>query len=111
MYLARLIFQMPQSKSTKFMESVIFTLYNYASNPREAYLLLQLFKAALQEEIRWVATGALVWGQVWEEAEPGAPAGMRLSLAAASCVGEHAGPSPSLHPSHLSPQVQGGPRP
>lgn len=56
-YLARLIFQMPQNKSTKFMESVIFTLYNYASNPREAYLLLQLFKAALQEEIRWVAVG------------------------------------------------------
>ncbi|KAM9623057.1 ras GTPase-activating-like protein IQGAP3 [Morphnus guianensis] len=51
-YLARLIFQMPQNKSTKFVESVIFTLYNYASNPREAYLLLQLFKAALQEEIR-----------------------------------------------------------
>ncbi|NXG18109.1 IQGA3 protein, partial [Grallaria varia] len=51
-YLARLIFQMPQSKSTKFMESVIFTLYNYASNPREAYLLLQLFKVALQEEVR-----------------------------------------------------------
>ncbi|KAM9214774.1 ras GTPase-activating-like protein IQGAP3 [Leptosomus discolor] len=51
-YLARLIFQMPQNKSTKFLESVIFTLYNYASNPREAYLLLQLFKAALQEEIR-----------------------------------------------------------
>ncbi|NWR81094.1 IQGA2 protein, partial [Centropus unirufus] len=51
-YLARLIFQMPQNKSTKFMESVIFTLYSYAANPREAYLLLQLFKAALQEEIR-----------------------------------------------------------
>ncbi|XP_039558072.1 ras GTPase-activating-like protein IQGAP3 [Passer montanus] len=51
-YLARLIFQMPQNKSTKFMESVIFTLYNYASNPREAYLLLQLFRVALQEEIR-----------------------------------------------------------
>ncbi|NXT72589.1 IQGA3 protein, partial [Chaetops frenatus] len=51
-YLARLIFQMPQNKSTKFMESMIFTLYSYASNPREAYLLLQLFKVALQEEIR-----------------------------------------------------------
>uniref|UniRef100_A0A8C0QKN3 IQ motif containing GTPase activating protein 3 n=1 Tax=Chelonoidis abingdonii TaxID=106734 RepID=A0A8C0QKN3_CHEAB len=51
-YLAKLIFQMPQTKSTKFMESVVFTLYNYASNPREAYLLLQLFKTALQEEIR-----------------------------------------------------------
>ncbi|XP_029437065.1 LOW QUALITY PROTEIN: ras GTPase-activating-like protein IQGAP3 [Rhinatrema bivittatum] len=51
-YLARLIFQMPQNKSTKFMESVIFTLYNYASNQREACLLLQLFRTALQEEIR-----------------------------------------------------------
>ncbi|XP_010593140.2 ras GTPase-activating-like protein IQGAP3 isoform X3 [Loxodonta africana] len=51
-YLAKLIFQMPQNKTTKFMESVIFTLYNYASNCREAYLLLQLFKTALQEEIR-----------------------------------------------------------
>nr|XP_014346442.1 PREDICTED: ras GTPase-activating-like protein IQGAP3 [Latimeria chalumnae] len=51
-YLAKLIFQMPRNKSTKFMESVIFTLYNYASNRREAYLLLQLFKTALQEEIK-----------------------------------------------------------
>ncbi|XP_069463247.1 ras GTPase-activating-like protein IQGAP3 isoform X1 [Ambystoma mexicanum] len=51
-YMARLIFQMPQNKSTKFMESVIFSLYNYASNRREAYLLLQLFKTALQEEIK-----------------------------------------------------------
>ncbi|KAB0394310.1 hypothetical protein E2I00_000120, partial [Balaenoptera physalus] len=51
-YLAKLIFQMPQNKTTKFMESVIFSLYNYASNRREAYLLLQLFKTALQEEIK-----------------------------------------------------------
>lgn len=51
-YLARLIFQMPQNKSTKFMESVVFSLYNYASNAREGYLLLQLFSTALQEEIR-----------------------------------------------------------
>ncbi|XP_054995371.1 ras GTPase-activating-like protein IQGAP3 [Sorex araneus] len=51
-YLARLIFQMPQNKTTKFMESVIFSLYNYASNRREAYLLLQLFRTALREEIK-----------------------------------------------------------
>ncbi|XP_058516423.1 ras GTPase-activating-like protein IQGAP3 [Ochotona princeps] len=51
-YLAKLIFQMPQNKTTKFIEAVIFSLYNYASNRREAYLLLQLFKTALQEEIR-----------------------------------------------------------
>ncbi|XP_063803170.1 ras GTPase-activating-like protein IQGAP3 isoform X2 [Pseudophryne corroboree] len=50
-YMARLIFQMPQNKSTKFMESVTFTLYNYASDRREAYLLLKLFRTALQEEI------------------------------------------------------------
>jgi hypothetical protein len=52
-YLAKLIFQMPQNKSTKFMDSVIFTLYNYASNQREEYLLLRLFQTALQEEIKY----------------------------------------------------------
>ncbi|XP_015229906.1 PREDICTED: ras GTPase-activating-like protein IQGAP1 [Cyprinodon variegatus] len=50
-YLAKLIFQMPQNKSTKFLDTVIFTLYNYASNQREEYLLLRLFKTALEEEI------------------------------------------------------------
>ncbi|XP_042781503.1 ras GTPase-activating-like protein IQGAP3 isoform X2 [Panthera leo] len=52
LYLAKLILRMPQNRTTKFMESVIFSLYNYASNRREAYLLLQLFKTALREEIR-----------------------------------------------------------
>lgn len=33
------------------MDTVIFTLYNYASNQREEYLLLKLFKTALEEEI------------------------------------------------------------
>ena len=51
-YLAKLIFEMPQSKTTKFMESVILTIYNYASNQREEFLLLKLFKTALKEEIR-----------------------------------------------------------
>ncbi|GCB74694.1 hypothetical protein scyTo_0003785 [Scyliorhinus torazame] len=50
-YLAKLIFQMPQNKSTKFMDTVIFSLYNYASNQREECLLLKLFKTALEEEI------------------------------------------------------------
>ncbi|XP_032089812.1 ras GTPase-activating-like protein IQGAP3 isoform X1 [Thamnophis elegans] len=49
--LARLLMQMPPNKSTRFMESVVFSLYNYASSPREAYLLLRLFQRALQEEI------------------------------------------------------------
>uniref|UniRef100_A0A670KF85 IQ motif containing GTPase activating protein 1 n=1 Tax=Podarcis muralis TaxID=64176 RepID=A0A670KF85_PODMU len=62
-YLAKLIFQMPQNKSTKFMDSVIFTLYNYASNQREEYLLLRLFKTALQEEIKYVGgTAEIVTG-------------------------------------------------
>lgn len=50
-YLAKLIFEMPQSKTTKFMESVVLTLYNYASNTREEYLLLKLFETALRQEI------------------------------------------------------------
>lgn len=51
-YLSHLIFLMLPSKTSKFIETVIQTLYNYASNQREEYLLLKLFKAALQEEIR-----------------------------------------------------------
>uniref|UniRef100_UPI00358E305C ras GTPase-activating-like protein IQGAP1 n=1 Tax=Myxine glutinosa TaxID=7769 RepID=UPI00358E305C len=51
-YLAKLIFQMPQNRSTKFMDTVIFSLYNYGSNLREEYLLLKLFKTALEEEIK-----------------------------------------------------------
>lgn len=35
------------------MDTVIFTLYNYASNQREEYLLLKLFESALKEEIKW----------------------------------------------------------
>ncbi|KAI0214246.1 Ras GTPase-activating-like protein IQGAP1 [Lamellibrachia satsuma] len=50
-YLAKLIFEVPQSRTTKFMESMILTLYNYASNQREEFLLLRLFETALKEEI------------------------------------------------------------
>eukprot|EP00090_Calanus_glacialis_P015045 TRINITY_DN23918_c0_g1_i1.p1 TRINITY_DN23918_c0_g1~~TRINITY_DN23918_c0_g1_i1.p1 ORF type:complete len:1623 (-),score=602.12 TRINITY_DN23918_c0_g1_i1:147-4463(-) len=50
-YLARLMFAMPQSKTTKFLESVILTLYNFGGNAREEFLLLQLFKTALVEEV------------------------------------------------------------
>uniref|UniRef100_A0A671MQ13 Ras GTPase-activating-like protein IQGAP3 n=1 Tax=Sinocyclocheilus anshuiensis TaxID=1608454 RepID=A0A671MQ13_9TELE len=52
LYLAQLIFLMPQNKSTSFMETVIFTLFNYGSDCREAFLLLQLFTAALRHEIQ-----------------------------------------------------------
>ena len=50
-YLGRLIFKMPQSKTTKFMELVVLQLYSYATNAREKYLLLKLFETALKEEL------------------------------------------------------------
>ncbi|MEQ2195794.1 IQ motif-containing GTPase-activating protein 3 [Xenoophorus captivus] len=52
LYLAKVIFLMPQSRSTAFMEMLVFSLFNYGSNSREAFLLLQLFTEALQYEIR-----------------------------------------------------------
>lgn len=50
-YFAKLIFEMPQSKTTKFMENVILTVFNFASNQREEYLMLKLFETALKEEV------------------------------------------------------------
>ncbi|XP_074650823.1 ras GTPase-activating-like protein IQGAP1 isoform X2 [Tubulanus polymorphus] len=50
-YLAKLIFEMSQSRCAKFMENVVLALYNYASNQREEFLMLKLFKSALEEEI------------------------------------------------------------
>uniref|UniRef100_A0A4W6DJ14 IQ motif containing GTPase activating protein 3 n=1 Tax=Lates calcarifer TaxID=8187 RepID=A0A4W6DJ14_LATCA len=52
LYLAQLIFLMPQSRSTSFMEMLVFSLFNYGSDRREAYLLLHLFTEALRYEIR-----------------------------------------------------------
>lgn len=52
LYLAQLIYLMPQTKSTRFMETLVFSLFNYGSDSREAFLLLQLFTAALRYEIR-----------------------------------------------------------
>ncbi|XP_070293428.1 ras GTPase-activating-like protein IQGAP1 [Salvelinus sp. IW2-2015] len=51
LYLAQLIFLMPQNKTTLFMEMVIFTLFNYGSDCKEAYLLLQLFTAAPRDQV------------------------------------------------------------
>jgi hypothetical protein len=52
-YLAKLIFCLPLGRSTRFLEMVILTLFNFGSNLREEYLLLKLFKTALEEEIRY----------------------------------------------------------
>ncbi|XP_063995334.1 ras GTPase-activating-like protein IQGAP1 [Diachasmimorpha longicaudata] len=51
-YLSKLLFLIPQSKTNKFLQNVILTLFNFGSNMREEYLLLKLFGRALQEEIR-----------------------------------------------------------
>ena len=50
-YFAKLIFEMPQNKTNRFMENVILTVFNYAQNNREQYLLIKLFDSALKEEI------------------------------------------------------------
>ena len=47
-YLAKLLFLQPQ----KFPETMVLALYNYGSNLREEYLLLKLFRCALEEEVR-----------------------------------------------------------
>ncbi|XP_017888182.1 ras GTPase-activating-like protein IQGAP1 isoform X2 [Ceratina calcarata] len=52
MYLSKLLFLLPQSKTNKFLQNVILTLFNFGSNIREEYLLLKLFGSALQEEIK-----------------------------------------------------------
>ena len=50
-YFAKLIFEMPQSKTNRFMENVILTVFNYAQNNREQFLLIKLFERALKEEV------------------------------------------------------------
>jgi hypothetical protein len=42
---------MPQSRTNRFLENVVLTVFNYAQNNREQYLLIKLFDTALQEEI------------------------------------------------------------
>ena len=53
-YFAKLIFEMPQNKTNRFMENVILTVFNYAQNSREQFLLTKLFERALGEEIEYV---------------------------------------------------------
>jgi len=51
-YLSKLLFCLPQSKSMHFLESVIFTLFNFGQSQRDEYLLLKLIRSALDEELR-----------------------------------------------------------
>jgi hypothetical protein len=50
-YLSKLLFVLPLTNTSKFIESVVIELFNYAANSREEYLLLNLLTTALQEEI------------------------------------------------------------
>ena len=51
-YLSKLLLLLPQSKSNKFLQNVILTLFNFGSSSREEYLLLNLLGTALKAEIR-----------------------------------------------------------
>lgn len=54
-YLASLIFQLKKKdKVQKFIETIVLTLYGYAQNDREEYLLLNLFKYAIEFEMEQV---------------------------------------------------------
>ncbi len=50
-YLAKLLFALPATNSSKFIETVVLQLFNYGANSREEFLLLKLFTTALQFEI------------------------------------------------------------
>lgn len=50
-YLSHCLFMVPSEKVESFLETVILTLYGYAFSPREEYLILNLFKQALQLEV------------------------------------------------------------
>lgn len=54
-YISTLIYGLPNGQTSKFFEDVLFTLFNYGSNDRDNYLLLNVLKMALEEEIRSVA--------------------------------------------------------
>ncbi|KAL7632218.1 UNVERIFIED_CONTAM: hypothetical protein RMT77_017468 [Armadillidium vulgare] len=51
-YLSDLIYGLPNGQTSKFFEDVLFTLFNYGSNDRDNYLLLNVLKLSLEEEIR-----------------------------------------------------------
>ncbi|XP_043245091.1 ras GTPase-activating-like protein IQGAP1 [Amphibalanus amphitrite] len=51
-YLARLVFALPPGQSGRFLESVVPSVFNYGANDRDEFLLVKLFRIALQEEVR-----------------------------------------------------------
>lgn len=51
-YFARLIILLPSNQATTLIESVIFSLYNFGSTPREEYFLLKMLSLTLEEDIK-----------------------------------------------------------
>ncbi|KAL9657378.1 hypothetical protein ABK040_014367 [Willaertia magna] len=51
-YLAKCLFLVPQNQVDQFLQTVTLTLFGYAFNPREEYLILNLFNEALQLEVQ-----------------------------------------------------------
>ncbi|GLH16291.1 Ras GTPase-activating-like protein IQGAP2 [Gryllus bimaculatus] len=50
-YLAKLLFCLPKDKTSMFIKTVIWSLFNFGTNQREECLLLKLFCSALREEV------------------------------------------------------------
>ena len=48
------MFALPPGQSGRFLESVVPSVFNYGANDREEFLLVKLFRIALQEEVRSV---------------------------------------------------------
>ena len=51
-YLSKCLFLVPQSDLDQFLNTVTLTLFGYAFNPREEYLILNLFNETLQLEVQ-----------------------------------------------------------
>ena len=50
---------LPPGQSGRFLESVVPSVFNYGADAREEFLLVRLFRIALQQEVRSVLLGLL----------------------------------------------------
>ena len=50
-YLSRLFFYMNRNKVKGFFDSIVFSIFGYAQNSRDEYMLLKLIDATLAEEL------------------------------------------------------------
>ena len=54
-YLSRLFFYMNRNKVKSFFDNVVFSIFGYAQNSRDEYMLLKLVEATLTEELARVS--------------------------------------------------------